>query len=102
MVIIIKFPDKKEGISDVLVCRSLESINYSMNDLADLIDENWSALLQNFSGVSVLSDVAETENTYALLTWEERVYVISFSHIFRDQPWAGLTQTDGQQSTNFE
>jgi len=65
--IIIELPYKQEGIANILVSGSLESINNTVDNLTDLVDEKHNSLLEHLCRIRESPNIAESEDTHAFM-----------------------------------
>ena len=72
-----------------------------MNDFPNFIHEEHNTFLKNLSGISELSDIAKPENSNNLVSWKERINIVTMLHILGDYFRTSLTEANGKETTNF-
>jgi hypothetical protein len=65
-----------------------------MANLSDLIDKDHDFCLKNFSGISKVSDIAESVNAHDFLTWNNNVDKLRILDDLGDDFSTGLTETN--------
>lgn len=73
-----------------------------MANLGDLIDKDHDFCLKNFSGVSKISDIAESVNSHDFLTGNDDIDKLRILDDLGDDLSTGLTETDCKESSDFD
>ena len=81
---------------------STKLVDSSVHYLCDFVHEHHHASLQHLSGVSEISDVAESEDGHDLLSRNHGVDLSSLPHILCNDLRACLTEPDCQKSSDLD
>lgn len=102
VILFLKFPDKQEGISDILVWSARELITHIVNNFSNLIHENHDFLLQDFCSVSEISDITKSEYSHDLLSSNNWIDASTAFNILSYNLRSSLSIAQCKQSSNLD
>ena len=73
-IFLAEFPYKQECITDVLVRTAQMFVDFFVANGSNLVDEDHHISFKNFSGVSEVTNIAETKDSHDLLTRNHHIY----------------------------
>ena len=91
-VFLLQLPNKQESISDVFVGSSLKWVDYSMNNLSNLIDKEHDTFLQDFSGICEVPDIAEAKDGHAFDSGKHGIDLVANGHVLGNDLWASFSE----------
>ena len=101
IILVFELPNKKESVTNVLVCRPSKLINYWVSDISDLVDKHHHWCLQYLCRVCKVPDVAESKDSKYSLPSNHGIYVTLVSNICTQNLSSSLTKAKSQQVSNL-